>query len=75
MIRIYVKNGCPHCEGILIPEGIKAEKVFVDQADFVGYIPPQVPCLQENGITLAGPPMINGYLLSIKKAQDGEYRL
>ena len=74
MISIYVKTGCPHCEGIIIPEGLNVQKVFIDQG-YEGYIPPQVPCLQENAITLAGPPSINGFLVSLKKAQDGEYKV
>ena len=74
MIRIYVKNGCPHCEGIIIPEGLNVQKVFVD-GDYGGFVPPQVPVLQENGISLAGPPSINGFLISLKKAQDGEYKV
>ena len=74
MIKIYVKENCPHCKGVIIPEGVNAVKIDINR-DYEGYIPPQVPCLQINGINLAGPPSINGFLISIKKAQDGEYKI
>ena len=74
MIRIYTKSDCPHCAGLIIPEGVNAVKVDINDG-YEGFIPPQVPSLQINGITLAGPPSINGFLTSIKKAQDGEYKI
>ena len=74
MIKIYVKQNCPHCEGVVIPEGVNAVKVDIDNG-YDGFVPAQVPIIQVNGINLAGPPSINGFLLSIKKAQDGEYKV
>ena len=74
MIRIYTKKGCPHCDAVVIPDGVMAVKVDIEDG-YKGYVPTQVPCLQENGLNLAGPPMINGFLLSIKKAQNGEYKI
>ena len=72
MIRIYVKQGCPHCEAINIPEGVNAVKVDINDG-YEGFVPAQVPIIQINGINLAGPPQINGFLHAIKQTQDGEY--
>ncbi len=74
MIKIYVKQSCPHCEGIVIPEGVNAVKIDVNNG-YEGFVPPQVPCLQLNGLNIAGGQNINNLLITIKTAQDGGYSI
>lgn len=72
MIRIYTKKECPWCAQVVIPEGVNATFVDIEE-NYKGFVPTQVPIVQLNNLNLAGPEQINGLLNIIKKAQDGEY--
>ena len=62
------------CAEIVIPEGIKVNKIDVDNG-YDGYVPASVPVLQLNPMFNAeGSQFINEFLDTIKKAQDGLYR-
>lgn len=73
-MKLYVKTDCPMCAEIVIPEGVKVNKIDVDK-DYDGYVPASVPILQLNPMFNAeGSQFINEFLDTIKKAQDGLYR-
>ena len=74
MLRIYTRSNCPHCEKVEIPSGILAVKVDINDSDYRGFRPPNVPVLQVNGLNLEGPHAINTVLNLIKQGQDGKHR-
>ena len=54
-MKLYVKKDCPMCAEIVIPEGIKVNKVDVDNG-YDGYVPASVPVLQLNPCLLYTSP-------------------
>ena len=74
-MKLYIQEGCPACEAIVIPEGIKVEKIDVTDESYTGFVPTSTPILQFNPqFNAEGDFFINQLLETIKKAQDGVYK-
>ena len=71
MLKIYVKQNCPHCEGLLIPEGVDVEKIDIEE--YGGFRPSNVPVMQIDGINYEGPHVINSMMNLIQNSINGEY--
>ena len=74
-MKLYTQQGCPHCENIIIPEGVKVEKINVSDGSYTGFVPSNIPILQFNPqFNAEGDFFINEILNQIKLAQDGIYK-
>ena len=69
---MFTKQGCQHCEAVIIPEGIEVLKIDIDNG-YGGFRPANVPVIQIDGINYEGPHVINNILQLIKNASNGNY--
>lgn len=70
-LQLYKMENCPHCEAVVIPEGINIEIIDIDKG-YDGFRPDSIPVLQYGRTHLPGPDLINSTLQLVKLAKDGE---
>jgi len=72
-LNVFIKEECPHCEMISIPEELNVKLINIDK-DYDGYLPESIPVLQVNKLSIPGPEAINALLETIKQAQNDYYK-
>lgn len=72
-LNLYTRENCEHCAQVVIPEQVIVNSINLDK-DYGGFIPPNVPVMQYDGLSFEGPVVINQMLQLVKNAQDGYYK-
>ncbi len=73
-LKIFTKNDCEFCSQVVLHKEVHTTIINIDDEDYRGFKPEQVPVLQYNGVNFTGPPVINEVLTLVKNAQDGHYK-
>ncbi len=73
-LKIFTKNNCEFCSQVVLHKEMHTTIINIDDEDYRGFKPEQVPVLQYNGVNFTGPPVINEILTLVKNAQDGHYK-
>ncbi len=61
-INIFVQDSCTYCDQLVIPTGVKTEKIYTNRDDYKGFAPANVPVMQIEGLNFEGPVVINTLL-------------
>lgn len=74
-MKIYKTTNCEQCAQVEVSEQLNVKIIFVDNEDYLGFVPETVPVLQvAPGFNVNGADYINNFLNTIKSAQDGFYK-
>ena len=58
-MKVFKQRNCPHCEKVVIPEHFDVEVIYLDDGDYDGVYPPQVPFFSSGQVGIAGDVGIN----------------
>ena len=72
--KLYLKSDCEFCKQIEMPEELNVEQINVQDSNYKGYFPENVPSLQlSEKVNVMGPMFINAVLNLLKDATNGIY--
>ena len=73
-LKIFIKNDCDFCSQVVLDDNIHTTIINIDDKEYRGFKPEQVPTLQYEGLTFQGPEVINKVLNLVRNAQDDYYK-